>query len=138
MNNLPFKLYKYHKCKTLDDWRRCGLNMDNFDEIYERYIYCKECEWCYKPFKTRRDRCMDHCHLTGEFRGVLCHQCNSCANDSPNITWDKSRNKYRVQIMRNRKWIFRKRCKTREECEVALKQFKDDNWWLFPWHIPNL
>ena len=138
MNNLPFKLYKYHKTHTLNQWRTRGLNMDNVDEIYNRYIYCKECEWCHTPFKSRRDRDMDHCHLTGEFRGILCHQCNIIANESPNIYWCNTRNKYRVIIKRNYKHIFYKRFNTREECQLALKQFKDDNWWLFPWYVPNL
>ena len=80
---------------------------------------------------------MDHCHLTGEFRGILCQQCNSSANDCDNIFWCNTYNKYRVEIMRNRKSIFTKYCKTREEAQLVLKEFKDHNWWLFPWHVPN-
>ena len=136
MNNLPFKLYKYHKSLTLFHWRKNGLNMDNVDEIYNKYIQYSECDWCCKPFESRLDRCMDHCHLTGDFRGFLCRHCNVNANDCDNISWCNTENKYRVRIMRNNKQIFFKRFNTREECEVALKQFKDDNWWLFPWHIP--
>jgi len=60
MNELPFELYKYHKTITLNHWRKYGLNMDNVDEIYNRYIYCKECNWCCKPFESRRERKMNH------------------------------------------------------------------------------
>ena len=137
MNNLPFELYYRHKSSTLNHWRSRGLNMDNVDEIYERYIYCKDCEWCCKPFKSSRDRQMDHCHLTCEFRGILCQQCNRNARNCDNIFWCNTRNKYKVQIIRNGKNIFKKRCNTREECQLALKQFKDDNWWEFPWYVPN-
>jgi len=42
-----------------------------------------------------------------------------------------------VKIRRNRKEIFYKYFKTREEAQLVLKQFKDDNWWVFPWHVPN-
>ena len=137
MNNLPFELYKYHKSNILCSWRIRGLNMDNIDEIYNKYISCKECDWCCAPFSSRKDRHMDHCHLTGEFRGILCKQCNMIANDCDNISWCNTYNKYRVTIVRNNKQIFGKYCNTREEAQLVLKEFKDDNWWLFPWHIPN-
>jgi hypothetical protein len=140
MNNnrvLPFELYKQHKTKTKNHWKKSGLNMENFEVIYDRYIYSTECDWCAINFKSRRDRCMDHCHKTGKFRGVLCNHCNYNANDCKNIGWWKQRNYYRVRIYRNKKYIFHKYCKTLEEAELTLKQFKDDNWWEFPWHIPN-
>jgi len=137
MNNLPFKLYPRHKYNTLYHWRTRGMNIDNVDEIYNKYIQCSECDWCCAPFKSRLDSDMDHCHLTGEFRGILCNQCNNTANDCDNISWCNTYNKYRVEIIRNRKNIFRKYCNTRQEAEIVLKQFKDENWWLFPWYVPS-
>jgi len=137
MNELPFELYRSYKARTLKNWRRTGLNIDNIDELYNKYIYCKECDWCCKPFESRNDRQMDHCHISGEFRGFLCRQCNLNANDCDNISWCNTENKYVVEIRRNGKNIFKKRCNTREEAEIVLKQFKDENWWLFPWYVPN-
>ena len=137
MNNLPFKLYPSHKYFMLSHWRTRGLIADNVDEIYNRYIQCSECDWCCAPFKSRRDRQMDHCHLTGEFRGILCKDCNNNAKDCDNISWCNTYNKYNVRIKRNRKDIFHKYFKTREEAQLVLKELKDDNWWLFPWHIPK-
>ena len=134
---LPFELYENHKSNTKYTWKIRGLNMHNFEEIYERYIYTKECDWCSLDFKNRSDRQMDHCHDTGKFRGILCLQCNSNAKDPRNISWCNKRNKYVVEIRRNGKHIFRKRYNTVEECNIAIKKFKDDNWWQFPYHIPN-
>ena len=35
-----------------------------------------QCECCGKP-QAGRAMSLDHCHETGEFRGWLCHKCNS-------------------------------------------------------------
>ena len=70
------------KSKTKDSWKRRGLNMENFDEIYKRYtmaIFCDICECVLedgKPMK-RNTKCMDHCHITGEFRNIVCSWCNT-------------------------------------------------------------
>lgn len=36
-----------------------------------------ECEACKKKLVTPRDTHVDHCHATGEVRGVLCFNCNA-------------------------------------------------------------
>jgi len=80
------KLKKKEYCKTEQgikknikgNWKFRGLNMENFEEIYERYkmaIFCDICE-CVLEGTGRNKKCMDHCHITGEFRNVVCHYCN--------------------------------------------------------------
>jgi len=34
------------------------------------------CENCTRPFKSTFDTHLDHCHVTGKFRGWLCNKCN--------------------------------------------------------------
>lgn len=34
------------------------------------------CAICRQDNKTQRDWHVDHCHTTGEVRGILCHHCN--------------------------------------------------------------
>ena len=62
-------------------WRERGLNMENFEEIYERYINTTHCDLCdveltEDKINTKTTRCMDHSHVTGEFRNVVCISCN--------------------------------------------------------------
>ena len=66
------------KLERKNKWKGRGLNMENFEEIYERYtmaIFCDICE-CVLEGNGRNKKCMDHCHLTGEFRNIVCNWCN--------------------------------------------------------------
>ena len=41
---------------------------------FNRATKCKKCN---KPFGEKLHKVRDHCHITGDFRGVLCHICNT-------------------------------------------------------------
>lgn len=58
------------------DWKRRGMNMDNFDDIYEKYLNSEKCESCGKEYTHNNKKCLDHSHTTGEFRGIICNNCN--------------------------------------------------------------
>ena len=77
-DNNPEKNKKTSKKAT---WKSMGLNMENFGEIYERYINTTHCDHCevlltLDKITTKTTRVMDHSHCTGDFRNVLCHSCN--------------------------------------------------------------
>ncbi len=63
------------------NWRTRGLNMSNFDRIYERYLNAERCELCNKEFVMLQcgysNKCMEHNHDTGEFRSICCRSCNN-------------------------------------------------------------
>ena len=69
-------LYKYHKLHTISRWKRHGVIHNDFNILYEEYINTFNCSHCHKQFINTKDRCMDHCHITGEFRKIVCQQCN--------------------------------------------------------------
>ena len=81
MNELPFKISKKHNTDTKCNWENYGLNMDNFEEIYNEYIYATNCDLCGKEFQNTRDRQMEHDHQTGQFRNIVCISCNLLKKD---------------------------------------------------------
>lgn len=42
-----------------------------------RWANRKCCMICATKFKSERDRCIDHCHVTGVIRGQICFSCNT-------------------------------------------------------------
>jgi hypothetical protein len=57
-----------------------GISMADYEAMFERQGgACAICK------RTDVTLCVDHCHLTGEVRGLLCSQCNSaigfCSDD---------------------------------------------------------
>jgi len=85
---LPFELYKNHKDNTKTSWKKSGKDYkgliateEEFESIYQKYIYATNCELCHNKFKSRRDRHMEHNHETGEFRNIVCNSCNQRKKD---------------------------------------------------------
>lgn len=62
--------------------RLYGVSALEYDELF--LAAGKACEICRKPLAhitaeaSRSDKaCLDHCHLSGKARGILCISCNS-------------------------------------------------------------
>ena len=69
------------KINRISELKRTGLICDDIDALYEYYINTTHCEKCNvelfngkKTISTKKT--MDHCHITGKFRNVLCSGCN--------------------------------------------------------------
>ena len=135
--SLPFELPKYYKRTMKNLWRtQRGLlcTDEEFEEIYDKYIHCSQCELCGFVFEKSRKRHMDHCHKTGKFRNVVCVKCNGRKIDNKsygsvderNITksFNKRSNKYvyTFKLVRDDKLIV---YKTSIHLEKVIK-FKDE------------
>ena len=90
------KVQARHRDRTVRDpfWRRAnvlrryGLTRDDYDRILCDQGY--SCAVCGRLFAglTSRQICLDHDHVTGRFRAVLCHWCNIMlggAQDRPDV-----------------------------------------------------
>ena len=67
-----------NKINTIKNWESRGVIYNDFDELYYTYIRTLKCCACNKDFKNSYDRCLDHNHITGLFRAIVCRGCNSC------------------------------------------------------------
>ena len=67
------------KARIINKWKHYGLICDNYEALYEHYINTFECDNCGIELVSgncANKRCMDHCHITGKFRNILCNTCN--------------------------------------------------------------
>lgn len=70
------------KSRRIADWKRSGVKapLDDWEGLYEHYINTNTCDDCnidlVRGNFTCNKKCLDHCHTTGEFRGVVCMRCN--------------------------------------------------------------
>ncbi len=58
--------------KLINAKRNYGIAEEDFKTMMKR----NTCEICKEPFKTLRDKNIDHCHNTDKIRGLLCGSCN--------------------------------------------------------------
>ena len=70
------------KSLRIANWKFRGLQCDYIDDLYEHYLLSDQCENCMciltegSKINTSNTKCMDHSHITGEFRNILCQSCN--------------------------------------------------------------
>jgi len=71
---------KGKKANRIYAWKQMKVICDDWDALYEYYVNCWECENCgvelIEGNYGNNKKCLDHCHITGLFRNVLCHSCN--------------------------------------------------------------
>jgi len=68
------------KSGKINKWKHRGVITDDYSSLYDYYINCNNCEECDVELVEgnlgANKRCLDHDHITGLFRNVLCNTCN--------------------------------------------------------------
>jgi hypothetical protein len=73
------------KTRRIATWKRSGLIAD-YEFVYNRYLQTNNCDRCYielnmNIISNKHTKVMDHNHINGQFRGIMCNLCNLKAKD---------------------------------------------------------
>ena len=74
------------KVSRINMWKKRGIKLpDDYPDwdifYHEEYLKTTHCEECLcklseDKLRTSTTKCLDHSHITGEFRNILCNICN--------------------------------------------------------------
>jgi hypothetical protein len=69
------------KSARITKMKQLGIISDDYNLLYEKWKETKLCEECNVELvggnKGANRKCIDHDHETGEFRNIICHECNT-------------------------------------------------------------
>lgn len=94
-NKLPHRIqahktYARKRLHTLANrryqWKSQGMKSQNWYDVFDRYYSTNKCELCNVKLEglSKYKKCLDHHHLTGEVRNIVCAVCNCERNKLDN------------------------------------------------------
>ena len=109
---MPYKdKEKEIKRQRIKNWRLKGL-IGDYEIIYNRWLNTTHCDVCNIELcegnKGSNKKCMEHSHITGEFRGIVCNRCNINMLDQSIRTTNKSGHKNIYYSENNDSWRYQK------------------------------
>ena len=69
------------KSKRICKWKLAGVKHPDFNELHDIWKAATNCDDCdiilaESGINGANRKCLDHDHITGLFRGIVCHACN--------------------------------------------------------------
>ena len=71
-----------YKSEMKSKWKKRGLDLHNFEEVFEDYYNATNCMFCDCEFSKENlghKKCLHHDHSNGEAIAVICNSCNLSA-----------------------------------------------------------
>jgi len=132
---LYYKTDKGRMVNILGIWKSRGLKetMAFKKQIYEEYCNSTECELCGEQYSINNRKEMEHCHVTGKFRNIVCRRCNAWKTDKRvnNIYRESATGLYKIRIIREGRYIVQTTRRTKESAEIVLQQTRIKYPWYF-------
>ena len=107
------------KSARISCWKQKGLKSDDYDMVYDEWKNTTHCEECgvelIEGNKGENKKVLDHDHITGLFRSIICNRCNvKRGNDDRGVVrqtnemYNENRNMARKAKIFRRKWDLKK------------------------------
>ena len=87
----------HHDRVMISKWKSRGLKLregETYEEIYKKVVSATHCELCNVSFENKTPE-MDHDHITGYFRKVLCRSCNASYMKQPKKSYKNNKTGHR-------------------------------------------
>ena len=107
------------KYRKIAQWRCNGLICDTefneygllieYEKVYQLWLDSTHCDKCGCQYTKKNRKCMDHCHTTGKFRGIVCNRCNINMLDLKKYSSNKSGHKNIFNRKGEDKYVYQKR-----------------------------
>jgi hypothetical protein len=121
------------KGRIISKWKGRGL-IGDYEKIYERYMNTTQCDLCNINFtdgRTTHGKCMDHDHISGIFRNVVCMTCNNRL-PKQKTSMRKHNTSGHIAISyhnQSKKWRFKTKCNNKiiekkSKCKITLLTYK--------------
>jgi len=107
-------------------WKYRGLicrEGETYDDIYNRVYSATNCELCNLSFDNNTPE-MDHDHISGYFRKVLCRSCNASYLRQPKKSYKNNKTGHRL-ISHRKRGDYYVVTKKRNNQKIAEKEFKN-------------
>jgi hypothetical protein len=88
---------KKHRSSMKAKWKYRGLILrecETYDNIYDKVYSTPNCELCNISFENNTPE-MDHDHISGYFRKVLCRSCNASYKQGPKKSYCNNKSGHR-------------------------------------------